>query len=256
MTDVGYQLELNRRQIVWLLKALRPDKRLIAGELGKAVKAAGVALQTQAVRNVSGYPVIYEGGAFRVRVQTGALKGSISLQFPYRNEYAARVYVNGSHTASGTKTFTKPKPVSDYAGAVEWGHGPIDLKKTMQGRVVPFFGARSDKATGPYAATGVKLVKTLKMGADGILEHETSYQSESLNKKLRAKGKPAMRFKKIKPDTGGSYFIAFRTVGKTGWIIPAARPRPFMRAALSNIRGQAEGRMIQAGVEALTPRPL
>lgn len=256
MTDVGYQLELNRRQIGWLLKALKPDKQLIAGELGKAVKTAGVALQTQAVRNVSGYPVVYEGGAFRVRVQTGALKGSISLQYPYGNELAARVYVNGSHTASGAKTFTKPKPVSDYANSIEYGHGPIDLKRTMQGKVVPFFGARSDKATGPYAATGVKQIKSLKMAGDGVLEHETSYQSHKLNEKLRAKGKPAMKFKKIKPDTGGSYFIAFRTVGKTGWIIPAAKPRPFMKAALSNIRGQAEGRMIEAGVDALIPKPL
>jgi hypothetical protein len=256
MTNMGYQLELNRRQIGWLLKALKPDKKLIAGELGKAVKTAGVALQTQAVRNVSGYPVVYEGGAFRVRVQTGALKGSITLQYPYGDEYKARVYVNGTHTASGARTFTKPKPVSDYAGAIEWGHGPIDLKKTMQGKIVPFFSARSDKATGPYAATGVRQVKSLKMGSDGVLEHETSYQSQKLNEKLAAKGKPAMRFKKIKPDTGGSYFIAFRTVGKTGWIIPAAKPRPFMKAALSNIRGQAEGHMIQAPVDALTPKPL
>lgn len=245
MTNMAYQLELNNRQIIWLQKALKPNKQAVAGELGKAVRRAGVILQTQAIKNVSGFPVFFEGGAFRVRVQTGALKGSISLQYPYGDQYRARVYVNGAHTSTGMRGFTKPKPVSDYAGAIEWGHGPIDLKKTMMGKIVPFYGARGKNATGPYAATGLKRVPA------GPAKND--YSSTRLNRRLSQKGKRPMYFKKVKPDTGGSYFISFRTVGKTGWVIPAAKPRPFMRAALTNVKGRAEGDIIDTAVNALTP---
>jgi integrase len=108
------------------------------------------------------------------------------------------------------------------AGAIEYGHAEIDLKKTMQGKIVPFFASKSATATGPYAARGLDQIGK-----------SNQYTSKSLNNKLQALGKANMNFTKHagKGPTGGAgaYYISFRRVGKTGWIIPAAKPRPFMR---------------------------
>jgi hypothetical protein len=40
----------------------------------------------------------------------------------------------------------------------------------------------------------------------------------------------------------GTYYIAFRKVGKKGWVIPAARARPFMRAAATGPASQRDAR--------------
>jgi hypothetical protein len=191
--------------------------------LGEGVRDAAEKIRQRAVRNVSGYPVNYAGGAFVVKVVTGALKGAMETEWPYRDLLAARIFVNGAHTSTTNIGGYpgKPVPVSRYAAAIEHGHGEIDLKKTMMGKTIPFFGARAQGAQGPYSATGLKAVP---LGA-GV------FSSTRLNRKLAAKGKRPMYFNRKRTASGGSYFLSFRKVGKKGWIIPAAKPRPFMAAA-------------------------
>jgi hypothetical protein len=220
--------------------------------LGEGVRDGAERIRTRAVRNVSGYPVSYAGGAFRVQVKTGALKGSIETEWPYGDMLTARVLVNGSHTSTSNVGgyHGKPVPVSRYAAAIEYGHREIDLKKTMQGKTVPFFGARAQNAQGPYAATGLKKTDYLTMGSDGILDQKSSYRSQTLDQKLRALGKGPMHFQRKKTGSGGAYFIAFRKVGKTGWIIPAAKPRPFMAAAAQASTGDVQ-RIIGGKVRAV-----
>jgi len=199
--------------------------------LGTAIRDAAARVQARAVRNVSGTPVQYDGRVFRVVVRTGALKGAIDMQWPYQSALQARVYVNGAHTSIPENVggyISRPVPVSKYAAAIEYGHGPIDLKQTMQGKTVPFFASRSANSTGPYSARGVTHV-------EGDM-----WENKPLNAKLQAQGKNPMLFQRRSTKAaysgakngGGAYFIAFRKVGKTGWVIPAAQPRPFMRAAL------------------------
>jgi hypothetical protein len=209
--------------------------------MGEAVRDLSANVQARAVRNVSGYPVQYEGGVFRVKSQTGALKGAIEQQWPYQSPLQARVFVNGAMSGAAIQiagALVKPRPVSDYAGAIESGHGEIDLKKTMMGKTVPFFAARSQNATGPYAGRGLR-------------PEGSGWVDDALNHKLSSKGaKGPMSFKrhKIKGGTrgAGSYYVTFRKVGKTGWIIPAAKPRPFMRAAGTGQATQADARSLTA----------
>jgi hypothetical protein len=200
--------------------------------LGEGVRDGAERIRTRAVRNVSGYPVTYTGGAFRVQVKSGALKGALETEWPYGDSLTARVFVNGAHTSlSNTGGYIgRPVPVSRYAAAIEHGHGEIDLKKTMLGKTVPFFGARAQNAQGAYAATGLRKTDFFTFSGDGI-KIGSGYQSESLNAKLAAKRKGPMVFDRKRTASGSSYFIAFRKVGKTGWIIPEAKPRPFMAAA-------------------------
>jgi hypothetical protein len=92
------------------------------------------------------------------RSRPGALKGAIELEWPYGSLFTCRVYVNGAHTSTGRSAPgfpSKPRPVSDYAGAIEEGHDEIDLKKTMLGKTVPFFGstAKTRAARTPPAAS-------------------------------------------------------------------------------------------------------
>jgi hypothetical protein len=199
--------------------------------LSYALRDTAARVQARAVRNVSGYPVRYDGQTFRVVVRTGALKGAIEMQWPYQSPLQARVFVNGAHTAQPFQMgdqLVKPRPVAVYAAAIEFGHGPIDLKQSMMGKTVPFFASRSSSSTGPYAARGVTET------ADG------QWENKALNNRLQARGKAPMYFGQRKTTAayegakGGaaSYFIAFRKVGKTGWVIPEAKPRPFMRAAV------------------------
>lgn len=201
--------------------------------LGEGVRDGAERIRTRAVRNVSGYPVTYTGGAFRVQVKTGALKGAMETEWPYGDAMTARVFVNGAHTSmSNTGGYVgRPVPVSKYAAAVEHGHKEIDLKKTMLGKTIPFFGARAQNAAGAYAATGLRKTGYLTEDSDGVLVQRSSYRSETLNEKLRAKSKQPMNFARKRTASGGSYFISFRKVGKQGWIIPEAKPRPFMAAA-------------------------
>ena len=201
--------------------------------LGEGVRDGAEKIRQRAVRNVSGYPVTYTGGAFVVRVKTGALKGAMETEWPFTSQWTARVFVNGTHTStSNTGGYPgKPVPVSRYAGAIERGHKEIDLKKTMLGKTVPFFGARALNPSGPYSATGLRKTEYLTEGSDGVLKRASSYRSESLEQKLRSQGKSPMNFDRKRTASGGSYFIAFRKVGKKGWIIPEAKPRPFMDAA-------------------------
>ncbi len=220
--------------------------------LGEAIRRYGALVQARAVRNVSGYPVVYNGQAFVVRVRTGTLKGSIELQWPFGSLFTARVYVNGGHmTPANVPGFPgRPVAVADYAGAIEWGHGDIDLKRTMAGKTVPFFGARSQRAQGPYAATGLQPLGDNKGPG-------SSWTSEALNAKLAGKNKGPMIFTKKgqRPGPYGSgssaYFISFRKVGKTGWIIPAAKPRPFMAAAADSTRDQGRLLLVNAATEML-----
>ena len=211
--------------------------------LGQVVKKVGMIVQTRAIYNVTGHPFTSVFGETSiVRVRTGALRGSIELQYPYQNDLTFRVYCNGAVTSNGEKFggfSSKPRPVRDYAWAIEMGHPKIDLKKTkLAGKTVPFFAARSASARGPYTATGLTPV------IPGQQSYGAKFQSNQFNAKLAAKGKQPMWFtKKGGKSThyGGSssYFIAFRKVGKTGWIVPLARPRPFMRTAGENTKDRA-----------------
>lgn len=236
-----YVIDYNAGKLQAFVSRLRMEGDTPA-RLGDLVRQVGLLAQARAVYNVSGYPVTYEGGTFRVRVQTGALKGSINLQYPYADLFSARVYVNGAMTATtglGGGQFSKPRPVSEYAGAIEWGHKQIDLKRTMQGKIVPFFGARAQKARGPYAAVGLMKVE------DG--PHQGQYASIAHAERLAATGKRPMYFTRMPVKGAGAYFISFRRVGKTGWVIPKAAPRPFMRSAGEAIVDQGR-RLITNGV--------
>lgn len=250
----SYRLDLHMDQLLVLVARARFPMSSPAAvrHLGDAVRAYGAMVQARAVRNVSGYPVSFEGGYFVVRVQTGALKGSIELEWPYgATVFQARVYVNGAHFAAPAQGgfLTKPRSVSEYAAAIEQGHEEIDLKKTMMGKTVPFFAAERKDPRGPFTAGGLKPVTPGERG------YGSSWQSQVLNSKLAAKGKDPMHFtKKGGKGSGSTYFIAFRRVGKTGWIIPKAEPRPFMRAAVEGTREQGRLMMVRAGVQMLNPQ--
>ena len=194
--------------------------------LGEGVRDSAEKIRQRAVRNVSGYPVSYTGGAFVVRVQTGALKGSIETEWPYGDEWAARVFVNGAHTSVSNVGgyISKPVPVSSYAAAIEFGHKEIDLKKTMMGKTVPFFGARAQGAKGPYTETGL-----VSLGKNSFI-----------SKNPDGKQRRPLVYSRKRTKSGSSYFIAFRKVGKKGWIIPEAKPRPFMAAAAQASRGDVQ----------------
>lgn len=253
--SVSYQLRVDRGRLLALIDVtgFKPTGRA-ARTLGEGIRRAGLIVQTRAVRNVSGYPVVFEGGVFRVQVRTGALKGSIELDWPYEGTvFRARVYVNGTATRIESQPgsgYTRSTTVAEYAAAIEAGHKEIDLKKYMQGKRVPFFGSVAAKARGPYAARGLKPIMA------GVKGYGSGWASESLNAKLAAKGKGAMVFTKMGGKAafsgrGTSYFISFRTVGKTGWIIPEAAPRPFMRAAAMGTRDQVRRVIVAAAVEML-----
>jgi hypothetical protein len=226
--------------------------------LGEGIRKWGALVQARAVRNVTGFPVVYEGGVFRVMVRTGTLRGAIELQWPYEGPYTARVYVNGAHMNPGGQPgiYTRPVPVSEYAAAIEFGHGEIDLKKTMKGKTVPFFAARSARARGPYAATGLKPVIA------GQEDYGSRWRSETHDRKLQARGKGPMAFEKKGGNaayTGAkrgasTYFIAFRKVGNEGWIIPEAKPRPFMRAALEGTADTGRRMLVNDLAQVLDPR--
>lgn len=223
----------------------------VANALGQAIRKWGALVQARAVRNVSGYPVVYAGGVFRVMVRTGTLKGAIELQWPYETNYQARVFVNGTHTNPGASPgeggTARPQPVSAYAAAIEEGHGPIDLKKTMKGKTVPFFASRGGKTRGPYTARGLEPVDVNSQ------DFGSRWRSGEHDRKLAAKGKGPMTFHKrgggsaFRGKGSTSYFISFRKVGDTGWVIPAAKPRPFMRAAMEATTDQGR-RMVVADV--------
>lgn len=224
--------------------------------LGGAIRDSAARVQARAVRNVKGYPVQYDGRVFRVKTVTGALAASIDMQWPYQTVLQARVYVNGAHTAQGQMVngvFTKPRPVAAYAAAIEFGHAEIDLKQFMQGKVVPFFASRTKNSTGPFAARGLTEVA----GTGGQL-----WENIQLSVKLGTQGKAPMQFRRMATKAaysggkhgGGAYYIAFRRVGKTGWIIPAAKPRPFMRAALAQSERDVRANVRQRLAQILQPR--
>lgn len=222
------------RLTAYLDKKLTPSAYM--PKIGRMVKTGAEMVRQQAVTNVGGYPVVYNGRSFRVMVRTGALRGSMEVAYPFGDSYTARIFVNGTHMASGAGAgevvpgHFRPRPVSDYANAIEQGHGPIDLKRTMQGKVVPFFASRGEKSRGPFAARGLV-----------PLDGGTGYVNLKLNKRLALRGKNPLVFQKRGGKAayeggkkgGTSYYIAFRRVGRTGWVIPRAEPRPFMGAALA-----------------------
>ena len=252
-----YRLTIDGRKLRALIDRTRtPTDPQFIGKIGQAIRQWGALVQARAVRNVSGFPVIYQGGGFRVMVRTGTLKGAIELQYPFGSPFQARVYVNGTHTSpggGGPSTggwLAKPRPVSDYAGSIEWGHPAIDLKQHMQGKTVPFFASRGQNSRGPYTARGLKASDTNAQG------YGSGWVNEALNAKLAAKGKASMIFTKRGGATAfkgnsSTYFLTFRRVGKTGWVIPAARPRPFMRAALEGTKDQGRRMMVAAAVDAM-----
>lgn len=212
--------------------------------LGFAVRDLAARVQARAVRNVSGYPVQYDGKVFRVVVRTGTLKGAIDMQWPYQTVLWARVFVNGAHTSQVQAIggyIPKPVPVRRYAAAIEFGHPPIDLKQFMRGKTVPFFASRTANTTGPFAARGLTPVD----------DTGEMWENKALNRKLThplwgRKGPMYFQRKagKIEGYGGGAYYIAFRKVGKTGWVIPAAKPRPFMRAAGTSPASQRDARRL------------
>lgn len=244
-----YRVEVDNRQLRVLLNTARlelsPEQMTF---MGGAMRNLATRVQARAVRNVSGYPVHYDGRIFRVVVRTGTLKGAIESEWPYQSALQARVYVNGAHTAvpfqQGDRT-VKPRPVAAYAAAIEYGHGEIDLKKTMMGKTVPFFASRTSNSTGPFSVRGLTPVD----GSDGAL-----WENKRLNARLahplwHGGRKGPMQFQRRVAAAyaggkqgGGTYYIAFRKVGKHGWIIPAARERPFMRAAAR--QSQADARRL------------
>lgn len=224
------------RQVAARLDTLTPE---VEAALGQAIRRGAESVRTQAVTNVSGYPVLDpEGGLFRVRTATGTLKGSIDVQWPYGSPLVARIFVNGTRTASTVTPggHVRLTPVSQYAAAIEFGHGEIDLKKSLQGKTVPFFATVTQRSHGPFAGLGAAPIVP---GQTGI---GSKYGSATLNLKLATQGKAPMEFEKrggsrvLAQGHGSSYLIAFRRVGRTGWIVPAAKPRPFMAAALRKRR--------------------
>lgn len=254
MADV-YHVTIQRGKLMALIERnMGPfkDTGPVSRAMGEVVRKWAVLIQARAVHNVSGYPVIYQGGAFRVQVRTGTLKGAIEVQWPYQNNLQARIFVNGTVTNPGQHG-ERPTPVSAYAFRIEFGGEEIDLKKTMQGKVVPFFASRGARATGPYAARGLSPLDA-KDTAYGSL-----WRNHSLNAKLAAQGKGPMAFEKrggkqaYKDTRGGgsTYYISFRRVGKTGWIIPKALPRPFLRAAIEGTAEQARLLGVKTMTEAL-----
>lgn len=232
---MSYKLVYDGSQVVMLLQSFRAGVGVLKGPtIGRMVRDSAELIRQQAVTNVGGYPVTYEGRTFRVMVRTGALRGSIETEWPYQGSFwMARVFVNGTHTApaSAPGMFQRGKPVSQYAAAIEYGHDAIDLKLHMMGKTVPFFASRGSSSRGPYAVRGLDPLDSNNTGTG------SAWQNESFNARLQAKGKGPMIFTKKGGKTAyaskgaGTYFIAFRKVGKTGWIIPAAQPRPFMAAA-------------------------
>lgn len=231
----------------------------VRAALGQVIRRWGVMAQERAVRNVTGYPVNYDGRVFRVMVRTGTLRGAIELEWPYEGkEFLARVFVNGAAMNPGTVPGmgpARPRPVSEYAAAIEFGHPEIDLKKTMLGKTVPFFGARGGKARGPYAATGLDPVDPSQKG------YGSGWHSAQLDRRLAAKGKGPMVFEKKggnaaytgAKQSASTYFIAFRKVGKVGWVIPEAQPRPFLAAALAQTADQGRRMAVRELTAALSP---
>lgn len=237
-----YVLSLRAGKLQAVIDTLGLDfNQLAAQGLGEAVRNAAEVVRTRAVWNVGGNVVVYEGGVFRVMVRTGALKGAMEVQWPYGNALVARVFVNGTHTSTGEVRpagYSRSRPVSDYAGSIEWGHEEIDLKKTMMGKTVPFFASRGSNSRGPYTARGLDPLDSEDTGIG------SRWKNDVLNAKLQARGKNPMYFRKsgaveaYAKGGGSSFFIAFRKVGKEGWIIPRAEPRPFMKAAVLNTQTQ------------------
>ena len=155
-----YTVTLKGANLAGLIAQLRQTGSGNLPGIGFLVRDYAQLVRTRAVYNVSGYPVTYTGGSFVVRVRTGTLKGSLEMQWPYGSTYRARVQVNGTLTSEPGSVggfISKPRPVSEYASAIEDGHEEIDLKKTMMGKTVPFIAARAQNARGPYAATGLML---------------------------------------------------------------------------------------------------
>lgn len=256
-----YVLRVDTRALMVLIERTRGPfgGPPVQQALSDGIRQWGALVQARAVRNVTGYPVVYQGGVFRVMVRTGTLRGAIELQWPYESPYQARVFVNGAVTNPGDTPGggrSRPTPVWKYASAIEFGHDEIDLKKFMRGKVVPFFASRGAKSRGPFAARGLEPVDARDT------DYGSRWQSEALNRKLAAKGKGPMTFEKKGGNAAyqgakrgaSTYFISFRRVGDTGWVIPRALPRPFMRAALEGTADQGRRLVVGKVAAALDPR--
>jgi hypothetical protein len=123
------------------------------------------------------------------------------------------------------------------------------------GKTVPFFGSTAKTARGPYAADGLKPVAR-RQGVRravpvGQAERQARRQGQEPDALREARRQGLVRRAR---GGAGTYFIAFRKVGKTGWIIPRAAPRPFMRAALEGTKDKGRLMMVRAGVEMLDPK--
>src|ERR1039458_4021936 len=103
------------------------------GQVGQGLAMAAGEVQKQAVVNVTGNVVVFEGGSFKINTVTGTLRGSINMEWPYQDWLQARVYVNGTYSIEGSVrpdgSIGKSAPVSKYAASIEYGHVEIDLKK-------------------------------------------------------------------------------------------------------------------------------
>lgn len=255
MADAGYRLVVHAEKLKLLLDRRHLMTGAVADAAADAIRDAAALVQHRAVLNVGGQPVQWSGGYFKVHPRTGALRNSIKVAYPWHSRFTARVFVDGTQTGiertPGTAFGLKVTPVSEYAGAIEWGHKAIDLKLTMQGKVVPFFASRGARSQGPYSARGLEPVEK------GQTKFGSLWQNTALNAKLQSQGKAPMHFQKKGKSAAyhghgaGTFFIAFRRVGKTGWIIPEAEPRPFMRAALERSADEVRRLVVRRVTEAV-----
>lgn len=164
-----------------------------------AVYKAADELQAQAVQNVSGNQVTFDGNTFVVNRQTGKLARSINVR---RGPLSATVVAD-----------------AEYASYVEEGvlH-PVDMKQSLMGKTIPI------RVSGP---------KGNRAGL-GPISHPIYGNSNQDPEKTSATKVPKLSSsgKKV-----GNMFVIFRKVTKSskGWIIAPRMPRPFMRAAAAEI---------------------
>lgn len=183
------------------------------GELIRALQATinqyGRLMQREAVANASGRVVEFHGQHFSINRITGNLVRNIHL-------------VPGPLSASVVAD-------ADYAAAVEAGHPAIDLKKFMAGKIVPL------PIGSGVAASAQTFMQAL--GSKAYLSTDSKGKVISTVNGLRVQNQYASTGKLV-----GQRAVLFRRVpvDGSGWIIPAAKPRPFLAAAAATVQPKFE----------------
>jgi hypothetical protein len=158
--------------------------------MGQSIRKWGALVQARAVRNVTGYPVVYEGGVFRVKVAPARCAARSSCSGPTGPCCGPRVRQRHLHRDDDGPAATRaPNRSPTTPAAIELGHKAIDLKQFMMGKIVPFFGARSQSARGPYAATGLEPLDPAQKATGRVAER-------AAQPRLQAKSKGPMTFTK------------------------------------------------------------